>query len=273
MSVASPRKLCPRLRTDECRATYPWLSTACSLADMSGERFVGLDLGWTTGATGVAVADETGRLVASGRVRTDDEIEAWVTCLGGPIAVAAVDAPLVVPNETGMRDCERLIGHAYGAFGASAHTSNRTRLGGAPRAFRLAQRLGWSPDPTTPAGADAVCLEVYPHPAMIGLFELPYRLDYKKGSTHRRLPGFRALVGLLEEIPELDVRSSSRWADVHRVLIDPKPGDLNRWEDELDAILCAHLAWLWRHRPGALIVYGSLEDGYIAARVMRGAWP
>ena len=43
--------------------------------------------------------------------------------------------------------------------------------------------------------------------AMIGLFELPYRLDYKKGSTHRRLPGFRALVGLLEEIPELDVRS------------------------------------------------------------------
>jgi predicted RNase H-like nuclease len=38
-----------------------------------------------------------------------------------------------------------------------------------------------------------------------------------------------------------------------------------RIEDELDAILCAHVAWLWHHRPDSLHVYGSLKDGYIVA--------
>jgi predicted RNase H-like nuclease len=55
-----------------------------------------------------------------------------------------------------------------------------------------------------------------------------------------------------------------RWAELSR-LADPKPGDLTRIEDELDAILCAHLAWLWHHRPDSLQVYGSLADGCIVA--------
>jgi len=38
--------------------------------------FIGLDLGWTSGATGLAAVDDTGRLTGSGRVRTDDEIVA-----------------------------------------------------------------------------------------------------------------------------------------------------------------------------------------------------
>lgn len=43
----------------------------------------------------------------------------------GRVAAAAVDAPLIVPNETGQRVPEGPIGPAFGAFGASAHTSNR----------------------------------------------------------------------------------------------------------------------------------------------------
>jgi Holliday junction resolvase RusA-like endonuclease len=53
--------------------------------------------------------------------------------------------------------------------------------------------------------------------------------------------------------------------ELSRIIADPGPGDLTRIEDELDAILCAHLAWLWHHRPEGLKVYGSLEDGYIVA--------
>ncbi|WP_346622557.1 hypothetical protein [Blastococcus montanus] len=45
----------------------------------------------------------------------------------------------------------------------------------------------------------------------------------------------------------------------------PRPGDLNRVEDELDAIVCAHLAWLWHHRPSTLHVYGDGEVGYSIA--------
>ncbi|WP_298459806.1 DUF429 domain-containing protein [uncultured Cellulomonas sp.] len=228
--------------------------------------FLGVDLGWSTGATGLAAVDDSGRLTASGRVKTDDEIADWIAAQPGRVVVAALDAPLIVPNETGQRVAERLIGQAFGGFGASAHTSNRTRFGGDTRAMKLAQRFGWEVDPRTPTGRDVtVCIEVYPHPALVGLFRLPYRLDYKKGNDQRRAPGFRLLVQHLESIPQLGLTRSPRWAQLKRTLSAPRPGDLNCVEDELDAIVCAHLAWLWAHRPSELRVYGDVEDGYIIA--------
>lgn len=228
---------------------------------------VGLDLAWSTGVTGLAVVDDAGRLLGSGACRTDDEIAAWLARLDGPVAVVGVDAPLVVPNDTGQREAERAIGRAFGAYGASAHTANRGTFGGAdPRAWRLAARFGWATDPGTPVGAGrTVCLEVYPHPALVALFGLPYRLDYKKGPRERRQPGFAALVGHLESVPGLRAADSPRWAHLRRVVADPGPGDLDRVEDELDAVVCAHLAWLWHHRPGALEVYGSAAGGYVVA--------
>ena len=227
--------------------------------------YLGLDLGWTTGSTGAACVDETGALVEVTRVRTDDEIAAWVRRQPGRPPVVGVDAPLVVPNETGMRRPERLMASTFGRYGASAHVSNRAKFGGDPRAKRLADAFGWTVDPEAPVGERTVCLEVYPHPAMVGLFGLGYRLDYKSGDRARRTPGFAALVGHLEAIAELQVTRLPRWTELRRIVADPAPGDLDRIEDELDAVLCAHLAWLWQHRPHALQVYGSLEEGYIVA--------
>lgn len=229
--------------------------------------FLGIDLGWSTGATGLAAVDDAGRLTASGRVKTDDEIAEWLGAQSGSVVVAAVDAPLIVPNESGQRVPERLIGQTFGGFGASAHTSNRTRFGGGEtRAMRLAQRFGWAVDPQSPTSGDAgLCIEVYPHPAIVGLFRLPYRLDYKKGNEQGRAPAFGLFVQHLESIPELRLAGNPRWGQLTRTLAAPRPGDLNRVEDELDAIVCAHLAWLWHHRPGTLQVYGSVEDGYIVA--------
>ncbi len=185
----------------------------------------------------------------------------------GHVVVAAVDAPLIVPNETGQRVPEKLIGQAFGGFGASAHTSNHTRFpGGDTRGRRLAQRFEWAVDPQAPTGGDVgVCIEVYPHPALIGLFELPYRLHYKKGNDQGRAPGFRLFVHHLESIPELDLAGNPRWRQLKQLIASPRPGDLTRVEDELDAIVCAHLAWLWHHRRSGLEIYGDVEVGYIVA--------
>jgi hypothetical protein len=132
--------------------------------------------------------------------------------------------------------------------------------------MRLAQRFGWAVDPGTPTGGDVgVCIEVYPHPALVGLFELPYRLAYKKGNDQGRAPGSRLFVQHLESIPELALTGSPRWARLKQVLASPRPGDLTRVEDESDAIVCAHLAWLWHYRPSDLEVCGNVEVGYIVA--------
>lgn len=227
---------------------------------------VGIDLAWgTRSRTGLAVVDDTGRLVASGVVRTDEEIDDWLAAHAPAPLVVAVDAPLVVPNETGQRVCERDIGRAFGRYGASAYPANRTNpLFRPPRGQALAQRHGWNLDPDAALDPDrAVCLEVYPHAALIGLFELPRRVLYKKGSD--RGVGFGQLVGLLESVPELGLTESDRWHEIRRLVASPARGDLTRIEDELDAIVCAHVAWLWRHRRPLLHVYGAPALGTIVA--------
>lgn len=230
--------------------------------------FIGVDLAWRASPktrTGLAAVDDTGRLVASSAVVNDDDIGAWLASLDGQVIIAAIDAPLIVPNDTGQRVCETLLGRAFGAYAAGPYPSNRTNpLFDPPRALVLARRFGWSVDPDHVPGRDAPgCIEVYPHPAMVGLFGLGERILYKKGPDRAR--GFVQLMGHYESVFELRLDDSSRWAELRAVVAAPKPGDLTRIEDELDAILCAHLAWLWQHRRDALQVYGSADEGYIVA--------
>ena len=213
----------------------------------------------------MALLDDTGRLVQSGAVRSDDEIEAWIRTFGRQTAVVAVDAPLIVPNETGQRRCETEISRAFWRYKIGAHSSNRGRAEfDPPRAATLADRFGWSVDPASRGSVDApVCIEVYPHPAMVGLFGLAERIVYKSGPS--RAEGFAELVRHFASIDELRLGEYPRWVELSHVVASPRPGDLTRIEDELDAILCAHLAWLWHHHPDRLHVYGSLDDGYIVA--------
>lgn len=138
-------------------------------------RPVGIDLAWGPRArTGLAVLDEEGRLVASGTVVSDDDIAAFLGRWAPGEVVAAIDAPLVVPNRTGRRDCEAELGRLFGAYDAGAHPSNRSRpYFDPPRGQTLAHRFGWDLDPARPPGRGAsVAIEVYPHPAMVTLFGL-----------------------------------------------------------------------------------------------------
>jgi len=236
-----------------------------SVSPAVSDLFVGVDLAWSTGTTGLAAVDGDGALVALGKAVTDTEIDTWLLEIPTPLVVA-VDAPLVVPNETGQRRPEKEIGRAFGAFGASAHATNRQLLGaGVPRALALAHRHGWTVDLDAPLSGRTQCLEVYPHPALVGLFTLPYRLDYKKGSADRRRPGLLQLMRLLESLPELRAGRVARWREIADVVASSGTGRLNGVEDELDAVVCAHLAWLWAHDRARLDVYGDLSEGYIVA--------
>ncbi len=230
--------------------------------------FIGIDLAWgANGRTGLAALDASGALVASTSVRTDDEIRDWIA-RQEPAAVVAVDAPLIVPNATGQREGERLLGRAYGRFDAGPHSSNRSRPWmDPPRGLRLAEDHGWSVDPSHVGTVEApLCLEVYPHPGMVGLFRLGRIVPYKKGAFADRRAAFERLLGLLESIDVLRLDGSASWASIReRFAAAERLVHLDVLEDEIDAVFCAHLAWLWSERPGTLTVFGDLDVGYIVA--------
>jgi predicted RNase H-like nuclease/tRNA(Leu) C34 or U34 (ribose-2'-O)-methylase TrmL len=229
---------------------------------------IGIDLAWgANGRTGLASVDDAGALLTSTSVRTDDEIDAWLAAQG-PASVIGIDAPLIVPNPTGRRDAERLLGQSYARFDAGAHPTNRSRPWmDPPRGLRLAERHGWSVDPEHPGTLEEpVCLEVYPHPGMVGVFRLGRVIPYKKGSFADRRAGFTRLLTLLESVEVLRLEDSAAWASVRgRFEAAERLVHLDVLEDEIDAVFCAHLAWLWSERPGALVVYGDLQGGYIVA--------
>lgn len=239
---------------------------------MERARYIGVDLaGGERNRTGVAILDEAGRLVESASVRTDTEIAAMVNRHHSDTVVAAVDAPLIVPNETGRRPCETLVGQHFARFGAGAYPANRANPNfTAPRGARLAAALGWEMNPAVaPEAGRRVCIEVYPHPAMVSLFGLAYVIPYKikpgrdvtalKDAYERLLDHIEGTCGAV-----LELDASPRWSSLRQAAVTAtRKSELDAIEDEIDAIFCAYLAWLWTHEPAKMIVLGDYATGYI----------
>ncbi len=233
-------------------------------------RAFGLDLAWSdTNRTGACALDESGCIVDERWLGSDDDIVGWVEShlpTGAP-SVIAVDAPLLVPNESGQRPCETRVSKAYGARKASAHSSNRPlliRLHKRVRGEDLAQRLALSGFMSPFDHGDRVLLEVYPHPALIEIFGLKERLRYKAkrgfGIAQCR-EGLRSLEAKLAELaqevppllgPPVEIDDSMRGTQLKDI------------EDKLDARLCAWLALLWHIECStAFELYGDASSGHI----------
>ena len=219
-------------------------------------------------------------VVDSCRLWKLDEIVDWIRPRAKNDCLVAIDAPLIIENESHQRPCEKTISQCFGPYEAGAHSSNRSmpsfKSGG--RANELAKQLNLDTNPHfDPGSLGRRAIEVYPHPALVALFGLPVSLKYK-GGRHRtpetRRPEFATLTRLMESLsthtpPAIDVRQSSRWADLKRRISDaPSGAALDRAEDELDAYVCAYVAlYYWTHGLDRCRVVGDVATGYIVTPV------
>jgi predicted RNase H-like nuclease len=225
-------------------------------------RFFGLDLAWADhNPSGVSVLDATGTVLDERLLGSDEEIIDWIDArLAGP-AIIAADIPITVPNDSGARVCDRAIASDYGARRAGPHPANRTiflnrygRIRGEDLAAGLAGR-GFA-DPWS--GSDRILMEVYPHPGIVEVFDLPERLLYKKGPLRQRRHGLARLRTLLASL------ETTEWPlrGPHHVIPRNATGrELKRIEDLLDARFCAWIAAVWVR--GGCRVYGAPGKGHI----------
>ncbi|GAA1581887.1 DUF429 domain-containing protein [Kribbella sancticallisti] len=188
----------------------------------------------------------------------------------GPCLVA-FDAPMIVVNPSGQRPCERLVARYFGRYGAYCHptnTANASFTEGA-RALRLADALGLQVDPSVPAERRAA--EVYPHPALVVLFDLPRILQYKakpgRDFGHLQAELLR-LVGCLESLadasPPLLLKGNQEWERIRSTVeaATTKAG-LKRLEDAIDGVVCAYIAAYATFNPTHVHHLGDAATGYI----------
>lgn len=230
-------------------------------------RFLGIDFGWQKNPSGLALLEQDGpilRLLKLECLTDPGEIVAWADQNAGENAVIGIDAPIVIPNETGMRDADRLAHTMYGKYHAGAYPASRARSFW-ERTTQLStnlERVGFRHGDNLAARAPGrYQIEVHPHAASVQLFELDSIVKYKKGSLANRAAGLTQLrTFLLDRLPQL-VPSLAPPA----IPEIPKNGKaLKACEDQIDSVLCAYIAAYWCHwGRDRNDVLGDSRRGYI----------
>ncbi|MCO7187434.1 MULTISPECIES: DUF429 domain-containing protein [unclassified Pseudoalteromonas] len=232
-------------------------------------KLMGLDLAWHSEKNPSAAA--VGRL--DNGVLSLEELEPALFGLGDILAFIsnqplltgiAIDAPLIIENQTGQRECEKQLSRDYGSRKASCHTSNTTLY---PAAASVDLSLALQDKGFGHLALAQWQIECYPHPAMIECFELPERLLYKKGEVATRKAGQIALASLITQLASSPVLALEVPESFSHILsedyIESLSGQaLKGNEDALDAIFCLYIAGLYQIKvPG--ITYGCDQQGYI----------
>ena len=179
-----------------------------------------------------------------GGIADCDALLAACTRIAGaaPDAIA-IDMPLALHPITQRRAADNAIASAYARYGLGAHSPSAERPGA------VADRLhaGFAAHGYTLAVAGTrprrALLEVFPHAALVALLGADYRIPYKLARAAQYWPTYTAV--------ERRRAILARWRAIRRALavrVDgialrvPQHGALaalKRYEDALDAIVCA----------------------------------
>jgi len=245
--------------------------------------FVGIDLAWSwRNSSGIAIIegqrDSATFTRGTGEIREDNEIVDYIiTSTRGKPALIAVDASLIVNNNTGERNVETQLKKMFAPYHAVPYPSNRSlynRLYGGLRGERMAKMLeekGFRHDPFVKRFEPGKkFFEVFPHSAAVVIFKLKHTLKYKAGKNRDymfRWQEFAKYQGYLKSLknrePSLTLPRYILETDVREL----KGKALKRYEDLLDAIFCAYIAFYYWYEPGRCSVIGDLSEGYMVTPV------
>lgn len=251
---------------------------------MSGRRLIGVDLAWgERNPSGCAELVRDGgelRLSRLALLRSLEEIVEWIEPERGDWAVA-IDAPLVIRNQTGPRAADAQADEFYRRFHAGAYPANLDRFGQNHRGGRLLRMLAAEPnggrlvEGPAALAAPRLVFETYPHIVTVELFGLDRIVKYKKGTDDFKRRGQQQLVEHIREHfcgPRADprLRPDAALEDLLREPDAPLRGRaLKDREELLDGLISAYMAaWLDAGRPVQGL--GEVGAGVMVVPQVRG---
>ncbi len=231
-------------------------------------RFLGIDFGWRSQPSGLCcleLKDCSLRLLHIHRLLEPSLILNWVDTWTTDTTMVAVDAPTIIPNQTGTRLPDRLTHQYFGKYHAGCYPANLSRPF-AHRTVGLGKALverGFDHAPQiVPRKAGKYQIEVFPHPAIVHLFALDRILKYKKGKLSDRRQELTKLKNYIET--KLCQITPKLTLDAPLPDIPTKGKDLKELEDLLDSLICAYVgAYWWYWGSERNLTLGDRESGYI----------
>lgn len=165
-----------------------------------------------------------------------------------PVDIVTVDIPISTVDFSTRRIADEKVSRAFGAMGCSTHSPTKKRPGLIGKIISsefVGMGLTIATEETLRSKTDCI-LEVYPHPAILKLLNIDYRLKYKVSRSNRfwhnttvryRIEKliqqfnriYNALCDEIECIPDFLPKANSTYT----------LAELKKYEDVLDALVCA----------------------------------
>lgn len=241
-------------------------------------KFLGIDLGWKSQPSGLCYLELINgklQLIDLDRKESISDILTWIDTCTKPeeAAIIAVDAPTLIPNIGGSRLPDKLTHKHFGKYHAGCYPANLS-LPFAERTVKFGLELenrGFVHAPSIEIQKlGRYQIEVYPHPAIINLFNLDRILKYKKGTLQQR---YLELIKLYKYITEILPTIEPTLTCALNPVTLTTTRELKTTEDKLDSIICAYIAaywWYWGEERN--IVLGDRATGYIVIpqRIQHG---
>lgn len=234
-------------------------------------KFIGIDLGWRSQPSGLCCLewiDGQLQLLDLDCKEAIADILTWIDQSVKPDepAIIAVDAPTLIPNATGSRLADKLSHKYFGKYHAGCYPANQN-LPFAERTINFGLELesrGFAHAPTIePQKLGRYQIEVFPHPAIVNLFNLERILKYKKGRlSDRRLELIKLQNYIIDILPSFS--PPLRLCGSFLLEIPTTGVALKAVEDKLDSLICAYVAaywWYWGEQRN--LVLGDSTIGYI----------
>lgn len=231
----------------------------------------GVDLAWQSrNPTAIAFGDITDQSIVLTDVRSylvtnQSVLDSLIKTKG--LSGIAIDAPLIINNKTGQRNCERQLSRDYGSRHASCHTSNQSLYPDAGSVWLSKELSGYGFQHCGIPVKEKWQVECYPHPAIIELFDLKMRHPYKKGTADAKRLGQQQLAELLLNLKSftgvsLEIPPVFKGHFQPEAISKLKGKGLKQNEDVLDAVVCLIIASIYQ-MGHPFRVYGECQSGYI----------
>lgn len=246
--------------------------------------FIGIDLAWTNkNESGICIIGDNGKIaLCEANVYNNDQLVEIIDDYSGNGALVAIDAPLIVDNDTGSRKCEReFMSNKINGFQVSIRSSSKSfmmKYYNCIRGVELIDRLRhnlkhFALDTDIWTGTHKL-MEVFPTGSCVGLFPeiglVKYKINKKKplemskkemlrllNFIHQNLNSITGIPNFDEFfMPTFDIQTMSK-------------RQYKNIEDKFDAFICALTAYYCYFHKEVTKTFGNIHEGFIILPIIN----